>query len=102
MSERAVKNRKRYVDHTKDRPKISCLVHGPRHSSDECKILGDFGSKYSKIMPTKYRVDYPTTKKKFSIHQDNNAIVQHEVHYIILQENNEVMCKMKNMKTPIL
>ena len=53
-------------------------------------------------MPTKYRVDYPTTKKKFSIHQDNNAIVQHEVHYIILQENNEVMCKMKNMKTPIL
>ena len=35
MSESAVKRRKRYVDHPKNRPKPTCLIHVPMHSSDE-------------------------------------------------------------------
>ena len=56
MSERSDKFRKRYVDHPKDISKLTCLIHGPGHSSYECKVLGNFGSKYSKRRPTKYHV----------------------------------------------
>ena len=52
-SKSAGKIRKRYVDHPKDRSKLTFLIHGPGHSSDECKVLGYFGSKYYKIRPDK-------------------------------------------------
>ena len=55
MSESASKCRKRYVDHPKDRFKITHIIHGPGKFSDECKVLGDFGSKYSRIRTTKDR-----------------------------------------------
>ena len=44
MSESSGNRIKRYVDHPKDISKLSCLIHVPRHSSDECNILGDFVS----------------------------------------------------------
>ena len=65
MSESAGKRRKRYVD-LKDRSKLTCLIHGPGHSPDECKVLGEFGSKYSKSRPTKYRGHEPTARKKLT------------------------------------
>ena len=77
MSESAVNHKKSYVDHLKGRSK--CLIHGPGHSSDECKLLGDFSSKYSKSRSTKYRVHDPATRKKFNRHQKNNTIVNHVV-----------------------
>ena len=46
ISKRTGNHRKRYLDHSKDRPKQTYLIRGPGHSSDECKVLGDFGSKY--------------------------------------------------------
>ena len=52
-SESSYKHRKRYVEHNKDRSQLSCLIHGPGHSSDECKVLGFFGTKYAKGEPTK-------------------------------------------------
>ena len=55
MSESAGKYIKRYVDHPKDRSKLTCIIHGPGNSSDECKMLGDFGYKYFGIRPTKDR-----------------------------------------------
>ena len=87
MSERSGKCRKRYVDHTKDRSKLTCLIHGPGNSSYECKVLGDFGSEYSKSRSTRSHCLEPTTKRKFGIHQDTNSIVQHAFDEIILQEN---------------
>ena len=66
MSESAGKFIKRYVVHPKDRSKRIFLILGIGHSSGECKVLGDFGSKYSKIRPTKYCRQDPATKKKFS------------------------------------
>ena len=56
-----------YVDHTKDRSKITCLIHVPVHLSCGFKVLGDFGSKYYKSIPTKNHRQGPTTKRKFCI-----------------------------------
>ena len=53
MSERSRKGRKRYVYYPRYRSKSICLIHGPENSSDKCKVLGQFGSKYAKSRPTK-------------------------------------------------
>ena len=69
MGESSGKRRKRYVDHPKDISKLTCLIHVPGHSSYICKVLGDFGSKYYKIRPTKYHGHDLAAKNKFSIQQ---------------------------------
>ena len=91
MSKSAVNCRKSYVDHSEDRSKPTCIIHGPGNSSDECKVLGDFGSKYSKIRPTKDRGKDPATVKKLNSQQENNAIVDNAVKKILPQENNKVI-----------
>ena len=65
-------------------------MHGPVHSSDECKVLGYFNYKYSRSRPTKDRVKVPTKMKKFNINQENNYMFQHAVGEIILQKNNKL------------
>ena len=74
MIESYVKRRKRYVNNTKDKYKLTFLIHGPGNSSYKCKVLGDFGSKYFKIIPNKYHGREPATKNKFIIQKDNNII----------------------------
>ena len=69
MSKSAGKFRKRYVDQTKDKSIQTCLFRVPRHSSDECKVLGYFDSKYSKIRPTKNRGHENATEKKSKMEQ---------------------------------
>ena len=91
MSERAGKHRKIYVYHPKDISKTTCLVHGSGNQSDEWKVLGDFGSKYGKSRPTKERRKNPTNR--FNRKQENNAIVNHAVDKIYLQENDKVISK---------
>ena len=86
MSYITVNLSKRYLDHTKDRSKPICIIHGPGHSSDECKVLGDLGSKYAKSMTTKDRGRDLEKQNKFKGQQDNNAIFNHAVDDIILQE----------------
>ena len=90
MSEISGKNKKSYLDNPKDRTKHNCLIHGTGHSSDECKVLGDFGSKNSKIRITKDHGHYPTTRKEFNIQKENNDIVNHAADEILLQENNKL------------
>ena len=53
MSKSAGKCNKIYVYHTKDISEITCIIYGHRNSSDECKVLGEFGSEYPKGGPTK-------------------------------------------------
>ena len=55
---------KRYLDHPKDRSKLTCLIHGPGNSSDECNVLGDFGFKYSKIRTIKDYRQEPLYEKE--------------------------------------
>ena len=65
MIDRYGKRRKRYVDHPRGDFK-TCIMHGPGHSSVECKVLGDFGSKYVKIRPTKDRGHDPIPRNEFN------------------------------------
>ena len=32
----------------------NCMIHGAGHSSEECKVLSDFGRKWSSVRPSKY------------------------------------------------
>ena len=52
--------------------------------------MGYFDFKYSKIIPTKDCRHDITTRNKFNRQQENNAIFNHEVDEIIMQENNKV------------
>ena len=63
MREINFKRIKRYANHPKDISQLTYLTHSPRPSSDECKDLGDFGSKYAKYRPTKDCGQEPATKK---------------------------------------
>ena len=102
MSESAGKNRKRYVDNPKDISIHTCPIHIIGHSSDGCKVLGDFGSKYSKNMPTKDCGHDPVTRKKCNIQQENNYAVNNEVYEIILQDNNKVSAEAEAHGTKLL
>ena len=72
---------------------LPCTVHGAIIYSDECKALGEFGSKYSKFRPTEYQRQETTIKKKCGRQQDNNAIVQHAVDEIYLQYKDKSIVK---------
>ena len=76
----------------------TCLIHGPRHSSDECKALGDFGSNYSKKRPTKDRRHDLVPRYKFSRHQEHNAIVNSKVDEILMHENEKVSVVKKSQE----
>ena len=66
MSESSGKRRKEYVDNPRDISKHTCITHGPGNSSGECKGLGYFGYKYSKISPTKDCGHDPSTKNNIT------------------------------------
>ena len=86
MSEISGKCIKRYVDHPEDISQLTRIFQWPGHSSDECKVLGDFGNKYDKFRPTKDHRQETETKKKFGRQKYNNYIAQNAVDEIILQE----------------
>ena len=79
----SVNIRKRHVDSLTGKSK-TCLIHSPGHSSEECKVLGDFGSKHAKIRPTKYHGSSSVPRKTFNRHQENNTIVNNAVDEILL------------------
>ena len=79
-----------YVDYPKGNSKPTCLIHNPGHSSYECKVLGDFGSKYAIIMPTKDHGHNPANINKFNSQKENNDIFNSAVDEILLQENQKV------------
>ena len=60
------------------------------HSSDECKVLGDFGSKYVKSRPTKDRLHDPVPRNKFNIQKQNNDIVNSAMYEIMLRGNQKL------------
>ena len=62
--ERSEKCRKQYVDSSKSKSK-TCLIYDPRHSYYECKVLGDFGTKYANHKPNKDLRNHPIPRKYF-------------------------------------
>ena len=85
MGESAGKWRKQYVYCPAGEIK-TCLIHGLQHSSDECKVLVDFGAKYAKGKPTKDHGNNPVPKKTFNRQKGNNSIVNNVVDEILLNE----------------
>ena len=75
---------KRYVDYPKSKYRTTCLIHGPMHSSDGCKVLGDFDFYYTKSMPRKDYGQDQVNRKKFNSQQENNYIVDIAVDEILL------------------
>ena len=73
--------------------KTTCFIYGPGNSSDECKVLGYFGSKYANSRPTNDHGNDTADIRKFNRHQDKNAIFKQAVYEIHLQENNKVSAK---------
>ena len=66
MGGSAGKRKKQYVDRPMGKSK-TCLINGPRHSSDKCKVLGDFGAKNAKGNPTKDHGNHTTPRKKLTV-----------------------------------
>ena len=89
MSESAGKIIQRYVENSNGDSR-TCFTNGPIHSSDECKVLGDFGYKYVKIIPTKDHGHDLVPRNKFNKHQENNTIRISAVDEILLNENQKV------------
>ena len=74
MGESTGRSIKRYVDRPSGESK-TCLIHGLDNSSDECKVLGYFGAKYTVGKPTEDHINNPVPGKKFNRHQENNSIM---------------------------
>ena len=70
---------KQRVDITTGKSK-TCLIHCPGNSSEECKVLGDFGTKYANVRPTKDRGSIPVPRKKINRRQENNVIFNNAVY----------------------
>ena len=83
---RALKSTAFFIDYQTGKSK-TCLINFPRHSSDECKALGNFGSKYAETIPTKDCGHDPITRKKFNNQQENDYIVKIAVDEILVNEN---------------
>ena len=85
MSKSTDKLRKRYVHHPKDQLQLTFLICSHVNSSGECKILGDFVSKYTKGRHNKdRRQEQPVFKKRFRKQQEKNYVVQNAVDGIVL------------------
>ena len=68
----------------------TCLTHGLGHSSDECKVLGNFGAKYAKSQPTKDRRIKPVPIKILNKQQENRIIINNAVDEILFNETKKV------------
>ena len=64
----------------------SCLLHGPGNYSDECNVLGNFGTKYVTSRPTKDRGSSPVPRKQLNRKQENKDIVNNAIDEIILTQ----------------
>ena len=83
------KHRKRYVDCPAGESKI-CFIHGLGHSSDGCKVLGEFGTKYAKSESTKDHSNHLVPRNYFNRQQESNAIANNVVDDILLHETQKV------------
>ena len=66
------------------------MIHGIGHSSDECKVLGEFGTKYAAAQPTKNRVTNPIPQKGFQKKQENHTIIENMMDELHMVESKKV------------
>ena len=55
------------------------MIHGAGHSSDECKVLGKFGTKYDVTHPMKYRGSDTIPRKGPRKKKENHTLIDNMV-----------------------
>ena len=68
----------------------TCIIHGPGNYPEECKVLGDFGTKHANSSTTKDHRINPVPRKCFNIHQKINAIFNNAVDEILINETQKL------------
>ena len=66
------------------------MTHGLGNFSDECKVLGEFGTKYAADQPTNNRGSTTIPKKGYQKKQENHAIIDNMVDEIHMVEPKKV------------
>ena len=66
------------------------MIHGAGNFSDECKVLGEFGTKYAAAHPTKDRGSNTIPRKSFQEKQENHTIINNVVDEPRMIESKEV------------
>ena len=66
------------------------MIHCIGHSSDECKILGGFGTKYTAAQPTNNRGSNPIPKKVIRKIKINHSILDNIVDELHVVESKKV------------
>ena len=66
------------------------MIHGAGHYSDECKVLGVFGTKYASSQSTKYHRSDPIPRKRLQEKQQNHDIINNVVDELQIIESNKV------------
>ena len=69
------------------------MIHGTVNSSDGCKVLGRFGTKYAAAQPTKNRGRYPIPRKRFHKEQENYTIINNLVYELRMIESKKIFKK---------
>ena len=89
MDESAGKLRKQFVDFSKSKSK-TCIIHGLGNSSDECKVLGEFGTKQAKGKSDKDHGNNLVPRGKTNRQKSINSIINKAVDNILLNEAKKV------------
>ena len=66
------------------------MIHGLLNSSDECKVLVEFGTKYAAAQPKKNHGRNPVTKNVFHEKQENHTIIDSMVDELHMVESQMV------------
>ena len=85
----ACKRSKRYVDCSKSASK-HCIIHGLVHSSDECKVLGESGTKYAAAQLTEICGRNTIPKKGYHKKQESHAIIDNMLDELHMVESRKV------------
>ena len=65
----------------------NCMIYGLIHYSDECKVLGEFGTKYAAAQPTNNHGRNPIPRKRFQKKQENHTIIDNIVDELHIVES---------------
>ena len=67
------------------------MIHSARHSSEKCKVLGEFRTKYSAAHPVKDPGRNPISGKRFQEKQEIHTIINNVVYELRMIEPKKVI-----------
>ena len=75
MGKQNNKHKQRCVARPRDILILNCLIHGPGKSSEQCKVLNNFGTSYAASRTFEELIQEPTSDKSTRKNQEINTIV---------------------------